>query len=151
MARCRRQPFASPCLIEVQMAVQWRASVVKELHIDRAYLSSHSGRERSDELEAYYKVWPVRKGKHFHKQAFALDWNDRSSGAQLRRPDFSTDAREVWHETSSASCHLSTKHGRQQSARRIWLSFLGEARRVASSIVKERLSWASIPSSCFSM
>ena len=48
---------------------------LKELHIDRAYLSSHLVRERSDELEIYCKAWPVRSGKRFSKQAFALDWN----------------------------------------------------------------------------
>lgn len=32
---------------------------LKELHIDRAYLSSHLVRERSDELEIYCKAWPV--------------------------------------------------------------------------------------------
>ena len=47
---------------------------LKELHIDRAYLSSHLVRERSDELEVYCKAWPVRESKRFHKQAFALDW-----------------------------------------------------------------------------
>jgi Transposase DDE domain/Transposase domain (DUF772) len=47
---------------------------LKELHIDRAYLSSHLVRERSDDLEVYCKAWPVRQGTHFHKQAFALDW-----------------------------------------------------------------------------
>jgi hypothetical protein len=47
---------------------------LKELHIDRAYLSSHLVRERSDELEIYCKAWPVREGKRFSKQAFTLDW-----------------------------------------------------------------------------
>src|SRR5437588_8547653 len=47
---------------------------LKELHIDRAYLSSHLVRERSNDLEVYCKAWPVRQGNHFHKQAFALDW-----------------------------------------------------------------------------
>jgi hypothetical protein len=47
---------------------------LKELHIDRAYLSSHLVRERSDQLEVYCKAWPVREGKRFHKQAFVLDW-----------------------------------------------------------------------------
>jgi hypothetical protein len=47
---------------------------LKELHIDRAYLSSHLVRERSDDLQVYCKAWPVRQGSHFHKQAFALDW-----------------------------------------------------------------------------
>jgi Transposase DDE domain/Transposase domain (DUF772) len=51
-----------------------QAVFLKELHIDRAYLSSHFVRERSDDQEISCKAWPVREGKHFHKQAFALDW-----------------------------------------------------------------------------
>jgi IS5 family transposase len=47
---------------------------LKELHIDRAYLSSHLVQERSDDLEVYCKAWPVRESKHFSKQAFTLDW-----------------------------------------------------------------------------
>jgi Transposase DDE domain/Transposase domain (DUF772) len=47
---------------------------LKELHIDRAYLSSHLVRERSDDLEVYCKAWPVRESKRFSKQAFVLDW-----------------------------------------------------------------------------
>jgi transposase len=46
---------------------------LKELHIDRAYLSSHLVRERSDELEVYCKAWPVRQRKRFSKQAFTRD------------------------------------------------------------------------------
>ncbi len=47
---------------------------LKELHIDRAYLSSHLVRERSEDLEVYCKAWPVRESQRFHKQAFVLDW-----------------------------------------------------------------------------
>ena len=47
---------------------------LKELHIDRAYLSSRLVRERSDDLEVYCKAWPVRESKHFSKQTFTLDW-----------------------------------------------------------------------------
>ena len=47
---------------------------LKELHIDRAYLSSHLVRKRSDDLEVYCKDWPVRASKYFHKQTFTLDW-----------------------------------------------------------------------------
>ncbi len=50
---------------------------LKELHIDRAYLSSHLVRERGDDLAVYCKAWPVRTGKRFHKQAFALDWKQQ--------------------------------------------------------------------------
>jgi hypothetical protein len=47
---------------------------LKELHIDRAYLSSHLVRERSADLAVYCKAWPVRESKYFSKQAFVLDW-----------------------------------------------------------------------------
>jgi len=47
---------------------------LKELHIDRAYLSSHFVRERNNEIEVYCKAWPVRESKYFSKQTFALDW-----------------------------------------------------------------------------
>ncbi|GAC1364258.1 MAG: hypothetical protein NVSMB44_23280 [Ktedonobacteraceae bacterium] len=33
---------------------------IKELHIDRGYLSNHLVHERSDELAIYRKAWPVR-------------------------------------------------------------------------------------------
>jgi transposase len=51
---------------------------LKELHIDRAYLSSHLVRERNDDLEVYCKAWPVRDSKCFSKQAFTLDWERRT-------------------------------------------------------------------------
>ncbi|GHO50735.1 hypothetical protein KSX_88980 [Ktedonospora formicarum] len=47
---------------------------LKELHIDRAYLSSHLVRERNNDLEVYFKAWPVRESKRFAKQTFTLDW-----------------------------------------------------------------------------
>jgi transposase len=48
---------------------------LKELHIDRAFLSSHLVRGQSNELELYCKAWPVCSGRHFQKQAFILDWD----------------------------------------------------------------------------
>jgi len=50
---------------------------LKELHIDRAYLSSHLVRERGDDLEVYCKAWPVRESKRFSKQTFTLDWEQQ--------------------------------------------------------------------------
>ena len=47
---------------------------LKELHIDRAYLSSSWVRERSADLTVYCKAWPVRNGTRFLKTAFELDW-----------------------------------------------------------------------------
>ena len=46
-----------------------------ELHIDRAYLSSHLVRERAADLTVYCKAWPVRNGDRFAKTAFQLDWD----------------------------------------------------------------------------
>jgi hypothetical protein len=55
-----------------------QGACLKELHIDRAYLSSHLVRERSDDLEVYCKAWPVRDSKRFAKQAFTLDWEHQT-------------------------------------------------------------------------
>lgn len=49
-----------------------------ELHLDRAYLSSHFVRERPPELALYCKAWPVRNGVRFPKTAFALDWEQQT-------------------------------------------------------------------------
>jgi hypothetical protein len=43
---------------------------LKELHIDRAYLSSELVRERPPELEVYCKAWRVRNGERFPKTEF---------------------------------------------------------------------------------
>lgn len=58
---------------------------LKELHIDRAYLSSHLLRERGDDLEVYCKAWPVRDSKHFSKQALPWTGKNRASAVQLHR------------------------------------------------------------------
>jgi transposase len=47
---------------------------LRELHIDRAYLSSRLVRERPPELRIYCRAWPVRSGPYFPKSAFQLDW-----------------------------------------------------------------------------
>ncbi len=47
---------------------------LKELHIDRAYLSSQIVKERPEDLLIVCKAWPVRNGKRFSKSAFSLDW-----------------------------------------------------------------------------
>jgi Transposase DDE domain/Transposase domain (DUF772) len=47
---------------------------LRELHIDRAYLSSRLVRERPPDLQVYCKAWPVRSGPSFPKSAFRLDW-----------------------------------------------------------------------------
>jgi hypothetical protein len=57
---------------------------IKELHIDRGYLSSHLVHERSEEMDIYCKAWPVRASKYFHKQAFVLDWLCWLRGASVQ-------------------------------------------------------------------
>ena len=60
---------------EISADLEQQLVTLKELHIDRAYLSSQLVRERSTELEIYCKAWPVRAGKRFPKQMFTLDWD----------------------------------------------------------------------------
>jgi transposase len=59
---------------EIGADLEQQGACLKELHIDRAYLSSHFVHERGDELQVYCKAWPVREGQRFSKQAFTLDW-----------------------------------------------------------------------------
>ncbi|MFL5801529.1 MAG: IS1182 family transposase [Roseiflexaceae bacterium] len=47
---------------------------LRELHIDRAYLTSRLVQERDDALLICCKAWPVHNGPHFAKTAFVLDW-----------------------------------------------------------------------------
>jgi len=56
---------------------------LKELHIDRAYLSSALVRDRTAEMQVYCKAWPVHNGDRFPKTAFQLDWEQ----GRLRCPD----------------------------------------------------------------
>lgn len=60
-----------------------QGTALKELHIDRAYLSSALVRERPADLEIYCKAWPVRNGGRFPKTAFRLDWEHY----RMRCPD----------------------------------------------------------------
>jgi DDE family transposase/transposase-like protein DUF772 len=53
---------------------------LRELHIDRAYLSSNLVRERDDDLEITCRAWPVRQGAQFAKTAFVLDWERQEIG-----------------------------------------------------------------------
>jgi hypothetical protein len=47
-----------------------------ELHIDRAYLSSHLVRDRGDDLAIYCKAWRVRNtGGRFAKDQFSIDFD----------------------------------------------------------------------------
>jgi DDE family transposase/transposase-like protein DUF772 len=56
---------------------------LRELHIDRAYLTSRLVRERDEDLLISCKAWPVHNGPHFAKTAFVLDWEQH----EIRCPD----------------------------------------------------------------
>lgn len=47
--------------------------VLAELHIERAYLTSHWVKERSSNLTIICKSWRVRNGKYFEKTAFNIE------------------------------------------------------------------------------
>ena len=94
---------------------------LRELHIDRAYLSSNLVRERDDDLYISCKAWPVHNGPHFAKTAFVLDWEQQ----QIRCPDgvvlpFSPGANVQFPAERCGSCRLrerctSSKTGRTVS------------------------------------
>src|SRR5574341_303349 len=58
----------------IKIDLKQQEITLKELHIDRAYLSSTLVSERSAELEIFCKAWPVRAGAFFPKTAFTVDW-----------------------------------------------------------------------------
>jgi Transposase DDE domain len=94
---------------------------LRELHIDRAYLTSHLVQERDDELYISCKAWPVEGGPHFAKTAFVLDWEQH----EIRCPDgvvlpFSEGANVQFPAARCGSCALrerctSSKTGRTVS------------------------------------
>ena len=53
---------------------------LRELHIDRAYLSSNLVRERDEGLYISCKAWPLHNGPHFAKTVFVLDWEQHEIG-----------------------------------------------------------------------
>ena len=58
--------------IETDVAAQ--QCILRELHIDRAYLASKLVQQRPATLAIFCKAWPVQQGPYFPKTAFALDW-----------------------------------------------------------------------------
>jgi transposase len=98
-----------------------QAVSLRELHIDRAYLSSPLVRERPAGLEVFCKAWPVRNGPRFPKTAFVLDWE----AGTIRCPNAVTMPFQVggvvhFPATTCAACPLqvqctSSTHGRSVS------------------------------------
>jgi hypothetical protein len=62
----------------ISLDLHAQALTLRELHIDRAYLSSHLVRERDETLEISCRAWPVRQGERFAKTAFVLDWEQQT-------------------------------------------------------------------------
>jgi Transposase DDE domain len=91
---------------------------LRELHIDRAYLSSTLVRERADDLGISCRAWPVRQGPQFAKTAFALDW----AAQTIRCPNgvvlpFEPGGTVHFPEATCATCTLrqrctTSAHGR---------------------------------------
>ena len=67
------QPEAT-VTIAIEADLQHQQVTLKELLIDRAYLTSHWVQERSEDLTIICKAWRVRNGQMFDKTAFVLDW-----------------------------------------------------------------------------
>lgn len=58
----------------IEVDLQHQQVTLKELLIDRAYLTSKWVKERASDLTIICKAWRVRNGKMFDKTAFVLDW-----------------------------------------------------------------------------
>jgi hypothetical protein len=98
--------------------LEQQQATVRELHIDRAYLSSTVVRDRPADLTIFCKAWPVRNGARFPKTAFHLDWGQ----SRLRCPNgvevpFEVGATVRFPAATCAACPLreqctSSAHGR---------------------------------------
>ena len=98
--------------------------VLGELHLDRAYLTSHWVQERSPAVAIYCKAWPVRNGRGFPKTAFALDWQQQTITCpnQIVIP-FHLGQTVHFPEESCATCPLQARcttsaHGRSVTIHR---------------------------------
>lgn len=60
----------------IAQQLSFQQVTLTELHIDRAYLTSHWVKERSEDLTIICKAWRVKNGILFDKNAFVLDWEN---------------------------------------------------------------------------
>lgn len=60
----------------IAIDLQFQKVKLKELQIDRGYLTSHLVKQRSEDLTIVCKSWRVRNGQMFDKTAFVLDWEN---------------------------------------------------------------------------
>ena len=61
--------------IDLERDLKFQNIHLSELHIDRAYLSSHWVTQRDDKLQIFCKAWPVKNSGRFDKNSFFLDWD----------------------------------------------------------------------------
>ena len=61
---------------DIETDLQHQQVTITELHIDRAYLTSHLVKQRTSDLTIICKAWKVKNGKFFDKTAFVLDWDN---------------------------------------------------------------------------
>ncbi|MEG4076446.1 IS1182 family transposase [Microcoleus sp. Pol14D6] len=65
----------SAATVDLESDLRFQNPHLAELHIDRAYLSSHWVTQRDEQLKIFCKAWPVRNSGRFDKNAFFLDWD----------------------------------------------------------------------------
>lgn len=63
--------------VDLEVDLKKQQVQLNELHIDRAYLSSHWVKERAEQLQIFCKAWPVRNSGRFDKNAFVFDWANK--------------------------------------------------------------------------
>ncbi len=74
----KREQTMRPSLWSPPVDLAAQQVTLGELHLDRAYLTSHWVRERSPDLAIYCKAWPVRNRHGFPKTAFSLNWDQQT-------------------------------------------------------------------------
>ncbi len=61
--------------VDLERDLKFQNIHLSQLHIDRAYLSSHWVTQRDDKLQIFCKAWPVKNCGRFDKNSFFLDWD----------------------------------------------------------------------------
>src|SRR4028118_1753555 len=74
VALTRANTPESAATLDLERDLRLQNIHLTELHIDRAYLSSHWVIQRDEKLKIFCKSWPVRNSGLFDKNSFFLDW-----------------------------------------------------------------------------
>jgi hypothetical protein len=75
VALTRANTPESAATIDLERDLKIQNIHLSELHIDRAYLSSHWVTQRNNKLQIFCKAWQVKNSGRFDKNSFFLDWN----------------------------------------------------------------------------